>query len=759
MNRKIANSRRLASIQAYLVDNKSLREKSKELGVHYTTLFRWIKRYKKGGAELLNRHYQSDNRRNTLPNEIKESIVTLKEERPAITIQQAKEIFNTNGIKVSTKKIWQIWREYGFIGFKKEKFANNFRLYIPKDAKLLAEAQRALKYLGDGDIKKAANIVNSLPYCPEDDVLNKIPDRYLNLRRRVEKLPLIMGSESYPRIRRRCRRLRIQLEKRKLYYSALRAGIMELLCSGWIGDPKYQLSLANHLEDLAGLSVKDRFSDIGLLLTVLIYKGRAYAGILKFRVALEYAMWCKKILRSRHAPNIKRTLSTLFGAIGLFKEALNLLAKAREECTEDYEKENCDLLIALYESLKGNHNAALRKIQEARNIRSVATISSFSLVKARCALGMGNLQEAQEFATLALNQSQETGLRTNLNFSSLILASIYMYYGEKRKAYALLTRFNSLFAKYGMQKYVIYRSLLTDAPADNLVSNNEISLNPELNLLLLLKDAAQTRKFSDYNKAYLYAKRMCITGILHQCIPFYVDLVLSLQNKGRTIYLPRALLRLPIFNKEAPVYYIKFLGDLVVFKNQKYLKTRLKPKDTAFLIYLCQKAMEPKKFVNLDEVYANFWPKSEKASRNFSHLLVRLKKALKIPTHLFEISRAMGNPILINHGVYFTTDYQEFEQTLARAKALERAGEWGFARKEYLRAFKLFRGEPFKKNFDNWSVDMRFKILSEFETEAINFAKSCIEHGNKNDARKILQKVLRIIPDSEEARKLSDSLI
>ncbi|MEO0143072.1 MAG: hypothetical protein ABIL15_06950, partial [candidate division WOR-3 bacterium] len=66
---------------------------------------------------------------------------------------------------------------------------------------------------------------------------------------------------------------------------------------------------------------------------------------------------------------------------------------------------------------------------------------------------------------------------------------------------------------------------------------------------------------------------------------------------------------------------------------------------------------------------------------------------------------------------------------------------------------------PFKKNFDNWSVDMRFRILSQFETEAINFAKSCIEHGNKNDARKILQKVLKIIPDSEEARKLSDSLI
>ncbi|MGB9720788.1 MAG: hypothetical protein ACPL28_04825 [bacterium] len=54
---------------------------------------------------------------------------------------------------------------------------------------------------------------------------------------------------------------------------------------------------------------------------------------------------------------------------------------------------------------------------------------------------------------------------------------------------------------------------------------------------------------------------------------------------------------------------------------------------------------------------------------------------------------------------------------------------------------------------------MRFRILTELENEAINFAKSCIENNNKNDARKILQKVLKIIPDSEEAKGLLDSLI
>jgi len=169
--------------------------------------------------------------------------------------------------------------------------------------------------------------------------------------------------------------------------------------------------------------------------------------------------------------------------------------------------------------------------------------------------------------------------------------------------------------------------------------------------------------------------------------------------------------------------------------------------------------MEPKRAINLDEVYRNFWPNSEKASRNFSHLLVRVKKALKIPSHLLTVSRSYGETSLINEGIYFTTDYQEFAQTLARAKALQRAGEWGFAKREYLQAFKLFRGEPFKKNFDDWSVDMRFRILSELENEAINFARACLEHNNKRDAKRVLEKVLKIIPDSEEIKNLLNGLM
>jgi len=84
---------------------------------------------------------------------------------------------------------------------------------------------------------------------------------------------------------------------------------------------------------------------------------------------------------------------------------------------------------------------------------------------------------------------------------------------------------------------------------------------------------------------------------------------------------------------------------------------------------------------------------------------------------------------------------------------------WNFAKKEYLRAFKLFRGEPFKKNFDEWSLNMRHRILIQLETEAVGFAKNCLEHENKRDARKVLEKVSTIVPQSDEIRQMLDDLI
>ncbi len=98
------------------------------------------------------------------------------------------------------------------------------------------------------------------------------------------------------------------------------------------------------------------------------------------------------------------------------------------------------------------------------------------------------------------------------------------------------------------------------------------------------------------------------------------------------------------------------------------------------MVHLSLRIPNPETKLNTNEIINNFWQKNPDANRILSHALLRLKKELKIPGHLLEISRRHGESVLVNEGLYFTTDYQEFEQTLARAKALERAGEWGFCK-------------------------------------------------------------------------------
>jgi hypothetical protein len=142
----------------------------------------------------------------------------------------------------------------------------------------------------------------------------------------------------------------------------------------------------------------------------------------------------------------------------------------------------------------------------------------------------------------------------------------------------------------------------------------------------------------------------------------------------------------------------------------------------------------------------------------------------------------MGNLVFCNGIVFSHWDY--FLERLTQARALIRGEKWGFAKKEFLRAFSLFRGEPFKKMYDPWSEHMRRVILNKLESEAIGFAKSCIAHDNeirqkkrrtpsakcrggnmadakkvlekvlKADAKKVLEKVLKIIPQSEEIEKM-----
>ncbi len=750
-------------VKYYLYNqNTSLRKTALRFGVNYRSVFKWVKLYKGGGSETVFLKYRKAwNRKNK---EIEQMIVNLKENEPRLTIREAKKILNNKGINVSIKGIWSIWRRYGYAGFQKNNMTNNFTNYCVWTEEAKAMYEKAERMFRQKKIKDAAEILNKISFLPENKLVQQIPDRFLALKRRIEKMGIMFGSISHRKYIIKLRELFETCISKNYLYSALRIGTMEVIALSWIPNPEEQLKKISLLEQLVNNS-KNYYSYLLFepYFTLNICKGITYAFTSRINESYKCAAICRKLLSNKKHQSafFMSHLGYLYSNLQDYSKAEKLFLRAIDKLDNTKNRRLLGTLAFIY-LYKGEYVKAIKLSKFVKHTNWGAARWDI-LFRASLLLMKGYPNEAILQINKVITLFKKENIIINLFKSIFIVAGAFISMGDRIKAKKLirglipLLKKNKLDLEMKICKYLFISK-------KKLICIRSTNILPTLRLLFLLKSGA-------YYQALNFARKKGISDYFYKFCLFNNEIVKALVQKGKPTGLPKSLLQLPIFNDEKLVYKFNILGSLRVHKNQKYLKVRLRPKDSAFLIYLCTKAMEPKKAINLDEVYNNFWPGSESASRNFSHLLVRIKKALKVPTHLLNISRSYGEPELINEGIYFTTDYQEFEQTLARAKALERADEWGFARKEYLRAFNLFRGEPFKKNFDDWSVNMRFKILTQLETEAINFAKSCLEHNkeirqkerrtpkNMADARKVLQKVLKIIPDSEEIQKLLDGLM
>lgn len=744
---------RLNVVRHYLENKESLRKTAGKFKVNYWNVYEWVKSYQKKGAEGILSTYARPSCRTD--KSMEEKIALLKEKTPALTVRKAKEILGKEGIKISLKGIWGIWRRYGYAGFIKGNMTNEFIEYCPWTKEAKNKLARAKELLSMGKLKESSQILNSIPILPKNDLIHQIPENLLSLRRRVEKIEASFGQMPIHSYLKLINDLYCKLRQQNLNYSALRVGIVRVIALSWLGKPEEQLRVIKELKEIIYQQAgKYRHKGSYLLFeprfTLLINEGITLASVMEIAKAKNIADECRRLLITKKSP------SPYF------------LFNIGRLCTflEEYQKAEHWFLMAydgVSEAMKRHIKGILARISlnkcEYKKAITLAESAEFGLwvpksymliFRALLSLMSGLPQKAITLAVESLSLSKKEELNNAIWSASLIMASAHSSIGNNKEAINILKRTLRILKKNTLKREQTISKILISSIHNTHNMDTVIPLDknllPTIKLALLLKNGR-------YFKALSFARENYLMHYFYNYIFFAPDIIIDLLKKGNRTELPRAILKLPSFNKEAPVFNIKFLGDLVVFKNQEYMPIKLRPKDSAFLIYLCTKAMEPNKSIDLDEIYANFWPKSETAVRNFSHLLVRVKKALKIPSHLLTITRMYGLPKLVNEGVYFTSDYQEFEQGLAQAKALERAGEWAFARKEYLRAFRLFRGEPFKKNFDEWSVDMRFRILTQLETEAINFAKSCLEHKNKKDASRILLKVLKIIPDSEEIQR------
>jgi transposase len=757
-------------VHYYLNNGSSLRKTAQKYNIHYQTLFKWVKLYKNHGKERLLSNYRKPWDR--LKKELEEKIILLKESDPALTVRKTKEILEKEGIKISIKGIWCVWKRYGYAGFEKEKITNNYTQYRTWSKEAMIKYEEAKKLFDIGKIKEAAEILNSIPFLAKNELILEIPDRFLNFRRKTEKISCFYGKSSIQSYLRNTKKLYDDLRRRNLNYSALRVGIMELIAMLWRPRPEVQLKRIKELKEV--LEKNQGYSSyllFRLRFLLLIVEGYTYVYFLRIGKGQKTAEICHRALKTKKQPSpyLMANLGTLYGNLEDNKKAEYWFLRAFDKIDKE-SKKTIKAYLANLLLCKGEYKEATSVSKYAAfgewtpHYEKHIFLSSLSFYK-------GKPTKAISLATTSLSGLRKAGLDLGIFTVSSTIASAYCCIGETVKAKNVLKRILPYLVKKKLEKYTTIIRILSNGTH---VSGSNISIprcKSSENLLPTVKLAFLLRNGKYFN-ALSYARKKGILGYFYRYIFFFPKIVTNLLEKGKPTGLPKAMQKLPVFNKEIPAYNIQFLGNLKVYKNQGHLSVKLPPKDTAFLINLALRATEPGKKIFLKDIDNNFWPGSSTQARNLSHLLVRIKKALKIPSHLLDISHRGGEPVLVNRGIHFITDYAEFEQTFTTAQALERAGEWGFAKREYLQAFKLFRGEPFRKMYDPWSEHMRRVILNKLETEALHFAKCCIEHdneirqkkrrtpsakyrgGNMADAKKVLERVTKIIPQSEEIEKM-----
>jgi transposase-like protein/predicted negative regulator of RcsB-dependent stress response len=734
--------RRLEAVRAYLRGNGSLRTTAARFNINYRTLFKWVQLYKQGGERKLLTAYRKP--WNRMTKAIEEEIARLKEECPDITIRIARDRLQQKGVRVSHKGIWGVWRRHGYAGYKKMDIGTDFTTYSPLTKEATAKLEQARQLFDADKIEDAAAILNSIPSLPSNELLARIPDHMLNLSRQVEKIGVTFGTMPLPQYLAKLQDLYNRLKKAHMYYSALRIGFIEVLALEWSYRPHAQLERITELKKLLDKSEEcSSYTLFDIRYMLLVSEAIACAELMQLGKARAIARSCQQMLAHRkHAPvKLMYDLGALYSYLEEYQKALRWMRKVLKISDQATRKQ----LAVPYASLlytSGQYDELSRFLKSVDRTDQWGHRARILIFNAQMQLMKGQPQKAIDSATQALMHARKDEVNRLISLASVTIASAHSSMGEIRKAHDILRRLIPHLKKRKLIKDLTWLTIILrhDRTGDGgLVKTHAIY--PSIIL-------ARYVNKGDYVRAYNYARRKGLVSLFYRYTFFFPNVVISRLEKGKPTYLPKAVRMLPLFNHKNPVIHIRFIGRFVLHKDQTYLRVRMPPKHSAFLTHFAFRASTPGSALPLPHVLHNFWPHAQNPVQNLSHLLVDIKKALKIPHHLITITTRHGGKVVLNRGIYFTLDYHEFEEALARAQALQRADTWALARREYLHAFELWRGEPFKRMYDTWSEDFRNVAMNRFEREVIEFTKQCVQRNDYKTVRQTLKRINRIMSDT-----------
>jgi DNA-binding SARP family transcriptional activator/transposase len=736
---------RIKSVKDYLRGG-TLGEVASKYNVHRVTLSRWLKWYKeeyKKESKPYNRPW------NRTSKEVEEMVAFLKENNPSLTARKAKEILKKKGSYLSKSSIINIWERYNIYKRPVECTFSSLGKSNPESKCAVEYAMSLLKDKRDENtLRDVGKILSDLPSYPFEHkyFLKEIPEKYLSLRRKLDRLNAIFQEIPKPRYLKKIRKIRKKLENKGYLYSSIIAGISEMLALEWMRAPKQELKLYSILEKRKG-----SLRDPGLNFALTFFAATAHAELLQMKKAKECSKKCRALLRSVPHLLFFELYGFLMTYIGDFKSALQFHKKTLEKVSNKDERKGLSLRIAHNYVEGGNYKEAL-KIIDGLRIRAEEKVYLFfyNLVSAHLNIGLGKFDNSLSFIQKVLEKAESHQFHNYLYASTLCLASMARALGRKKEAKRALKKYLPLFDKYNANKEALILRFLLEEQREE---KSPVGY-PHFQVLFLLKKTYESGNIKYYKKALKVAERKGISGFFHRVIVFFPEVISMVIGEGMDPELPQTILNFPVFDKAKPVYRINFLGELIVYQRDEKLKVGISHKDAAFLIHLALKAPEPDLSISLRKIYNNFWKDSKNPSRNLSHLLVRLKNQLHIPSRFLKVSSRGEYPSLINRGIHFTTDYNEYRNLLSQARALNRAKEWKFARREHRNALSLFRGKPFEKMYDNWSEDKRSQIIFSFQDEVLSYVKELKSRGEQEEVERLLRRAEKIVPFSDIIEEL-----
>lgn len=725
--KSISSETKIRAVKQYL-SGGTLEQTAALFKIHRNTMWRWVKMYNQSGMKLLTKEDSFIRHWKRLPRKVEDTVIALKESMPWLTIRKAQKMLKNQNKEISLKGIWSIWQRYGLTGFAKEETSHSYQEYLSTVVSQNV-LDRIKKLISENKLNQAAKIINAMPVFPYNEIILKIPQHLLSLCRQINRIRAEFGKTPLTHYRKKVKILRKKLEKRNLFYSSLWVAVAECYALMWSGEPRKVLKLI--------AAVKKRIKGIRdprLRFLALLLEGQANGRLLRIQKAKSCVDKCKVIVRSSSNPYfLMGGLGGIYSTMGYYRDALYWTTKALQGAAPSYQQQ-LYVNIAQFYGTTGNYRAAHSALKKGK-LEKWGFRSRASLIKAYAYLDQGDFQKASTHAVETLMQLKKEGVRSLLHPATLILAGCHQAAGENKKANTMLKEINPLLKKYDLMQEYWQRKIIL---RDTCVPKEALRI-PSLRLAYYLRRTTQSLHVKDYRRTLAYARSHKLFGLFMRLAPFFPEPVIHLLQKGKNPGLPRTFLEMPVFQIDKPVYNIMFLGKLQVLKRGTLLRRlRLSPKDTSFLIHM---SMNKNRRVPLDELYRNFWAKSKNPSRNLSHLLMRIRRNLAVPSHLVRIRAGT----LYWH-IYFTTDYEHFKENLAQAKLLERAGEWNYAVRGFERSFRLFRDTPFKGMYDNWSEKTRRAILNRLESEIQHFIQSCRTHKSMQTYHRILSRLAKIVP-------------